>query len=82
MYNLLGCPVGALPVTKQNKKDKEMSEEVMKSDRVNRMTGEVAKEAIGCPVGVQVVGRHFQEEIVLNAMKLIETLNKSCIKFE
>ena len=48
----------------------------MKMDYSNKMTGEVIKEADGCPVGVQVVGRHYQEESVLSAMKLIETLNK------
>ena len=42
-------------------------------DYSNKMTGEVIKEADGCPVGVQVVGRHYQEESVLSAMKLIET---------
>ena len=52
----MGCPVGALTVTKQNE---EMSKEIMKKDIMNRRVGEMAKGANGCPVGVQVVGRHF-----------------------
>lgn len=76
VYNLVGCPVGALPVTRQTREDGGLSEEEMKMDYSNKMTGEVIKEADGCPVGVQVVGRHYQEESVLSAMKLIETLNK------
>ena len=76
MYNLVGCPVGALPITRQTKEDGGLSVKEMKMDYSNKMTGEVIKQANGCPVGVQVVGRHFQEESVLNAMKLIEKLNK------
>ena len=53
-----------------------MSESLMVEDLMNRKTGEVAKVANGCPVGIQIVGRHFQEETVLNAMKLVEKLNK------
>ena len=76
VYNLLQCPVGAVTITKQNEDDEDMMEEVMKQDYMNRMVGKVAKGANGCPVGVQVVGRHFQEETVLYAMKLIETLKE------
>ena len=69
--------MGAVTITKQNEDDEDMMEEVMKQDYMNRMVGKVAKGANGCPVGVQVVGRHFQEETVLHAMKLIETLKRN-----
>ena len=30
--------------------------------------------AEGCPIGVQVVGRHYQEELVIHAMAEVERL--------
>ena len=51
MYNVVGCPVGALPVTRQTEEDEDMGEEVMKMDYMNRKVGEVVKGANGCPVG-------------------------------
>ena len=43
VYNLVGCPVGAITVIKQNEEDEEMSEEIMKKDIMNRRVGKVAK---------------------------------------
>ena len=51
VYNVVGCPVGALPVTRQTEEDEDMGEEVMKMDYMNRKVGEVVKGANGCPVG-------------------------------
>eukprot|EP00092_Neocalanus_flemingeri_P020758 GFUD01022493.1.p1 GENE.GFUD01022493.1~~GFUD01022493.1.p1 ORF type:complete len:590 (-),score=122.08 GFUD01022493.1:119-1888(-) len=79
VYNLVRCPVGAVTVTRQGEEDEDMTEELMRKDYMNRMVGKVARWADGCPVGVQVVGRHFQEETVLYAMKLIEQLKEASV---
>ena len=39
----MGCPVGALTVTKQNEEYEEMSDEIRKKDIMNRRGGEAAK---------------------------------------
>ena len=43
-------------------------------DLINKIARDATQGAVGCPVGVQVVGRHFQEEMVLHVMEVIETL--------
>jgi Asp-tRNA(Asn)/Glu-tRNA(Gln) amidotransferase A subunit family amidase len=35
------------------------------------------KGALGMPLAVQVVGRRYDEELVLRVMKELETLNKT-----
>lgn len=80
VYNVIGCPVGAVTVAKQTEDDDNLDAETVKKDLMNKKTAEVVKDANGCPVGIQVVGRHFQEETVLGAMKLIEDLNKKLVK--
>ena len=77
---MIGCPVGAVTVTKQTEDDDNLDAETVKKDLMNKKTAEVVKDANGCPVGIQVVGRHFQEEMVLGVMKLIEDLNKKFLK--
>ena len=39
-----------------------------------RLAAHTTKGSTGCPIGVQVIGRHFQEELVLHAMEIIEDL--------
>ena len=47
------------------------------SDLCHAWVREATLGAEGCPIGVQVVGRHFQEELVLHAMGVIEELVKA-----
>ena len=44
------------------------------ADLCHRFVRNATLGAEGCPIGVQVVGRHFQEEMVLHAMGVIEDL--------
>lgn len=76
IYNLLGCPAGVVPVTRETVEDQQQLEDnyAVKSDVVLGMVRQATRGAVGMPIGVQVVGRHFQEEKVLAVMKQIELL--------
>ncbi len=41
-------------------------------DYIFRLVHESCKEASGLPLNIQVIGRHFQEELVLHVMKELE----------
>jgi len=78
VYNLVGCPAGILPVTKENSSDQAgLADYPVNTDLCHRFARDATLGAEGCPIGVQVVGRHFQEELVLHAMGLIEELVKA-----
>ena len=44
------------------------------TDNTFRLAREASRGAEGCPLGIQVIGRHYQEEMVLHVMKVIEDL--------
>ena len=78
VYNLIGCPAGILPVTKETNEDQEaLKDYPVMGDLCFRIARNATVGAVGCPIGVQVVGRHFEEEMVLHAMGLIEDLVRS-----
>lgn len=75
IYNTLECPVGMVPVTRENDGDQKLLENYpVKDDFQHRLAYDATKGATGCPIGVQVVGRKFQEELVIHAMEVIEDL--------
>ena len=77
VYNLIGCPAGILPVTRESPGDQAALEaEYPDTDANFRLAREAARGGAGLPLGVQVIGRHFQEEMVLHVMKTIENLVK------
>ena len=53
-----------------------MAKYPVKEDLFYKWVADATKGAEGLPIGVQVVGRRFQEELVLHVMKEIETLAK------
>jgi fatty acid amide hydrolase len=70
LYNLLGMPAGVLPATRV--RAGEESDRPKSSDWVERAAGEVEKNSIGLPVGVQVVARHWREDVALAIMAALE----------
>ena len=75
IHNVIGCPAGIIPVTKETKEDQaRLKDYPVREDLVYRVAKSAALGAEGCPIGVQVAGRHFQEEMVLHAMGIIEEL--------
>jgi len=75
LYNLLDYPAGVLPVTTVQPGDVWESPIVDKilDPAVRRAYGQILAADVRFPVGVQLVGRPFQEELVLRGMMQLET---------
>lgn len=69
-YSLLNFPAGVVPVTRVIESDIRTS--TGGGDRVERLQAGIDAASHGLPVGVQVVGRPYQEERVLAVMAAIE----------
>ncbi|KAF8547725.1 amidase signature enzyme [Imleria badia] len=88
--NVVDYVAGVLPVTFVNGESDALPKDFQTSDVYKRMSA-VSKGAYsvydaeamhGLPVGVQVIGRRFEEERVLQAMKVVEhSLEQSGRKF-
>jgi len=74
IYNLLGNPAGVMPVTTVNAQDTAGLENYPTDDIPFRVAKEACIGAEGCPLGIQVIGKHFEEEMVLHVMSTIESL--------
>ena len=75
VYNVTGQPVGCLPVTRETQSDQDnMAHYPVSADLTHQLAFNATKGAVGCPLGIQVVGRHYQEEMVLQAMEIIANL--------
>ena len=73
---------GILPVTKVTAEDDAALDSYplnypLGYDYCNRIARDASRGAVGCPLGIQVVGRHFQEEMVVHVMEIIEHLMKN-----
>ncbi|MEM9194115.1 MAG: amidase family protein [Myxococcota bacterium] len=68
-YNLLNLPAGSVPVTRVRA---EETAAPAVYDRIDKRTASIVKESSGLPVGVQVVGRPWREDVVLAVMDVIE----------
>ncbi|EIN06088.1 amidase [Punctularia strigosozonata HHB-11173 SS5] len=85
LYNIVDCPVGVLPVTRVDPKRDALTPEWTKARpgatgsallegmlyRDRRPAYDAAKLA-GMPVGVQLVGRRWEEENVVEMMKVLD----------
>jgi fatty acid amide hydrolase len=70
LYNLLGMPAGAVPVTRV--RNDEARPRAAGRDMVDRAAAEVERGSAGLPIGVQVVARHWREDLVLAVMAELE----------
>ena len=70
LYNLLGMPAGAVPVTRV--RTDEESERPSSFDRVERIARATERGSAGLPIGVQIVARHWREDVVLRLMQMVE----------
>jgi len=68
-YNVLNMPAGVVPVTRVRPDE---TRRTRVSDRLDRRAAEVEARSEGLPVGVQVVGSHWREDVVLSVMQAIE----------
>lgn len=69
-YNLLNLPAGVVPVTRVRPTETDRKE---KADRLDKKAALIQRGSAGLPVGVQLVGRPWREELVLAAMRAVET---------
>ncbi|MHA1905440.1 MAG: amidase family protein, partial [Candidatus Thorarchaeota archaeon] len=79
LYNLLGMPSGVVPVTLVGEFEETDGNRESSRDPTDTAAAEVERGSAGMPVGVQIVSRHWREDIVL---KLMETLEEHFKKTE
>jgi fatty acid amide hydrolase len=69
-YNVSGLPAGSVAVTRVQ--PGEESDRPESRDTADRTARQVEEGSSGLPVGVQVVGRHWREDVVLAVMAALE----------
>ncbi|KAG1726398.1 amidase signature domain-containing protein [Suillus lakei] len=86
IFNILDYVAGVLPVSFVDRQSDALPKDFMKSAEYKSM-GLISKGAYsvydadkmhGLPLGVQVVGRRFEEEKVLQGMKIVEDALEAC----
>ncbi len=70
LYNLLGMPAGVVPMT--HVAPDEDSPRKAGRDLVDRTAAAVERGSAGLPIGVQVVARHWREDVALAVMSALE----------
>lgn len=75
LYNLLGLPTGVVPFTRV--REGETSDRPESRCRVEQAARRIETGSEGLPIAVQVVGRHWREDIVLTVMKALETVART-----
>ena len=71
LYNLLGMPAGVVAATRV--RPGEESDRPFSRDIVERTARAAESDSAGLPVGVQVVARHWREDVLLAVMAALET---------
>ncbi len=71
LSTLIGLPAGVAPVTRV--RAGEESDRIASKDKAIEVARQAEQGSAGLPVGVQVLGRHWREDLVLAAMQAIET---------
>lgn len=74
LFNLTGMPAGVVPVTRVKKE--EESQRPNSKDIVECGAQLHERNSAGLPVGVQIIGRHWEEKQVLSIMALLEAAFK------
>lgn len=74
VFNCLNFPSGVVPVTKVTKKDLNDMENnyPTNEDFLYKLVKKATKDTLNFPIGVQVIGLPWQEELVMHTMKQIE----------
>ncbi|MHA2291232.1 MAG: amidase [Candidatus Hodarchaeales archaeon] len=72
LYNLMGMPAGVVSVSRVKEGEETDPTKKISKDQVGQIVLEVEKDSVGLPVGVQVVGWHWREDVVLKVMEVLE----------
>jgi len=70
VYNLLGFPVGSVPVTRVDPTEVDYQDPQL----LTRNAREVCRNSVGMPVGIQIVARPWHDEQILALMHTLEVL--------
>lgn len=70
VYNVLGAPAGVVSLSKV--RDDEQRPRPDSRDRADSIAGQVETGSAGLPLGVQVVARHWDDQVVLMIMAMLE----------
>lgn len=70
LYNLLGMPAGTVAATRV--RAGEETDRAPSRDWVERIARKAETGSVGLPVGVQVVTRHWREDVALAMMSALE----------
>jgi fatty acid amide hydrolase len=71
LYNLLGMPAGVVAATRV--RPGEEGVRPSSQDVVERAAHDAEADSTGLPIGVQVVARHWREDVLLAVMATLET---------
>ncbi|HEY1786477.1 MAG TPA: amidase family protein [Pirellulales bacterium] len=77
--NLLGMPAGVVPATRV--RAGEETDRPVTRDLTDRAARNVELGSAGLPIGVQVVARHWREDVVLAVMRVLESHFRSQTDF-
>ena len=70
IWNYLNFPAGAVPLTRVRASEQEYQSG--RPDKISKAIGDNMNGSEGLPMGVQVVGFPWREEVVIEVMKVIE----------
>ena len=70
LFNLLGFPAGVVAATQV--RPEESGKRAPSTDLVHKTAADVDKNSEGLPLGVQVVGKQWQDGLVMRVMKSLE----------
>jgi fatty acid amide hydrolase len=70
IYNVLGTPAGVVSITRV--RPGEESDRQVSKDMAEITARDVEQGSAGLPIGVQVVARHWREDIALRVMEALE----------
>ena len=70
IWNYLNFPVGAVPITRVRANEQEYRSD--RQDKISKAIGDNMRASEGLPIGVQVVGFPWREEMVVEVMKVVE----------
>jgi fatty acid amide hydrolase len=76
LYNLLGMPAGVVAATRV--RPGEESDRPSSRDVVEQAARDAEAGSTGLPVGVQIVARHWREDVLLAVMAALETHFAGC----
>jgi len=75
-FNILNLPAGIVPTTTVTEQDDLSMKSMPDNDLVYKIIKKNCKGAIGMPMGIQIVGRRYQEELILALMKQLDEVSE------